>query len=60
MQEEVILKLKDLTKHNAVRITNRGKASIFIALAIAKKVNEKPFLLIIEICINIASSISFL
>ncbi|MDP2906559.1 MAG: DegT/DnrJ/EryC1/StrS family aminotransferase [Nanoarchaeota archaeon] len=46
MQEEVIQRLKELTKHNAVRLTNRGNASIFIALAVAKKVNDKPFLLI--------------
>jgi len=46
MREEVIQRLKDLTRHNAVRITNRGNASIFIAMAVAKKVNDKPFLLI--------------
>ena len=46
MQEQVIQKLKGITKHNAVRITNRGNASIFIAMAIAQKVNPQPFFLI--------------
>lgn len=39
-------KLKKLTKHNFIRITDRGNSAIFIAMAMAKKANPKPFLLI--------------
>ncbi len=46
MQQKVLDKLKEFTKHNNVRITNRCNASIFIAMSIAKKVNYKPFMLI--------------
>ena len=46
MQEQVIQRLKELTKHNAVRITNRGNASIFIAMSMVQKVNPKSFFLI--------------
>jgi len=46
MQEEVYKKLRDFTKHSAVKLTNRGNASIFIAMAMAKEVNQQPFILI--------------
>lgn len=46
MQEKVLEKIKEFTRHNAVRITDRCNSAIFIAMAIAKKVNPKPFLLI--------------
>lgn len=46
MREKVLEKLREFTKHNHIRITDRGNAAIFIAMAIAKKVNPKPFLLI--------------
>lgn len=46
MQEKVFEKLKEFTKHNNIRITDRGNSAIFVALAMAKKVNPKPFLLI--------------
>lgn len=38
--------LKKYTKHNDVRLTNRGNTAILAALYIAKKVNSKAFLLI--------------
>lgn len=46
MQDKVLEKLKKFTKHNHVRITDRGNSAIFVAMAMAKKVNPKPFLLI--------------
>lgn len=46
MQEKVLNKLKKLTKHDNIRITDRGNSAIFVAMAMAKKVNPKPFLLI--------------
>lgn len=46
MQEKVLEKIKEFTRHNAVRITDRCNSAIFIAMAIAKKANPKPFLLI--------------
>jgi len=46
MQEKVLEKLRDFTKHKHVRITDRGNSAIFVALAMAKKINPKPFLLI--------------
>lgn len=39
-------KLRELTKHNNIRLTDRGNSAIFVAMAMAKKVNPKPFFLI--------------
>lgn len=44
--KEVIKKLKKLTHHKYIRITDCGNSAIFIALQIAKKVNSRPYLLI--------------
>ncbi len=46
MQEKVLSKIQEFTKHKHVRITDRGNSAIFVAMAIAQKVNRKPFLLI--------------
>ncbi|MBL7101068.1 MAG: DegT/DnrJ/EryC1/StrS family aminotransferase [Nanoarchaeota archaeon] len=46
MQREVLDKLKEFTGHNHIRITDRGNSAIFVAMAMAKKINPKPFLLI--------------
>jgi len=48
MKEKVLERLKELTKHNHIRITDRGNSAIFIAMAMAKKLNPKPFFLIPE------------
>lgn len=44
--ESVKRKLKQLTNHEAIEITNRGNSAIFAALNIAKKANNKKYLLI--------------
>lgn len=44
--ESVKRKLNQLTNHEAVEITNRGNSAIFAALNIAKKVNNKKYILI--------------
>ncbi|MBU4501759.1 MAG: DegT/DnrJ/EryC1/StrS family aminotransferase [Nanoarchaeota archaeon] len=46
MQEEVLKKLSKFTKHKHVRITDRGNSAIFVAMAMVKKLNPKPFILI--------------
>jgi len=46
MQQKVIEKLKQITKHQAVKLIDRGNSAIFIALSIAKKINPKPYILI--------------
>ena len=44
--ESVIRKLKQITNHESIEITNRGNSAIFTALNIAKKVNNKKYILI--------------
>lgn len=44
--EEALKRIKKHTNHKHVRITDRGNSAIFAALSIAKKVNQRPFLLI--------------
>lgn len=39
-------KLRQITNHEAVQITDRGNSAIFTALSIAKKVNNKKYVLI--------------
>lgn len=46
MQDKVLEKLRKFTKHDNIRITDRGNSAIFVAMAMAKKINPKPFLLI--------------
>lgn len=46
MQEEVLKKLREFTRHNNVRLTDRGNSAIFVAMSMAKRVNPKPFFLI--------------
>ena len=46
MQEKILDKLKEFTNHDHIRLTDRGNSAIFIAMAMAKKVNPKPFLII--------------
>ncbi len=38
--------ISSYTKHNNVKLVQRGNAAIFCALAIVKKINPKPFILI--------------
>src|SRR3989344_6022066 len=45
-EQKVIRKLKEFTQHQSVRLTNRGNSAIFAAICIAKKVNQKPLILI--------------
>ena len=45
-QDEIIALLKEYTKHDNVKLVSRGNAAILAALAIVKKVNPKPFILI--------------
>jgi len=45
-EQQAIRKLKDFTKHNHVILTDRGNSAIFIALYIAKKVRDRPVILI--------------
>ena len=44
--ESVKRKLKQITNHEAIEITNRGNSAIFAALNIAKKANKKKYILI--------------
>lgn len=44
--EGAVSKLKELSRHDNVKIVNCGNAAIFAALYIAKKVNAKPFILV--------------
>ncbi|MFO8016092.1 MAG: DegT/DnrJ/EryC1/StrS family aminotransferase [Candidatus Woesearchaeota archaeon] len=44
--DECITKLKELSRHDNVRIVNCGNGAIFAALYIAKKVNSKPYILV--------------
>ncbi len=46
MEEKVIETLKRYTRHQHVRITDRGNSAIFTAMYLAKKVNPKKYLLI--------------
>jgi len=46
MPEKVLEKLRELTRHKYVKLTNCGNSAIFTALYIAKKKNPKPFVLI--------------
>jgi len=46
LAEKADARMKKLTRHKYVHFTNRGNAAIFMALAMAKKMNEKPKLLI--------------
>ena len=46
MQEKVISKIKQITKHKYAKIVNCGNSAIFAALYVAKKINPKPFVLI--------------
>ncbi len=46
MEEKVIETLKRYTRHQHVRITDRGNSAIFAAMYLAKKVNPKKYLLI--------------
>ena len=45
-EQKTVRKLKDFTKHNHIILTDRGNSAIFTALYIAKKVNERPVVLI--------------
>jgi dTDP-4-amino-4,6-dideoxygalactose transaminase len=44
--DDVIKRLRKYTNHKHIRITERGNSAIFVALAIAKKVNPRTHLLI--------------
>jgi hypothetical protein len=44
--DDVLKKLKKLTKHKNVRLTERGNSAIFLAMAIARKVNPRTHFLI--------------
>lgn len=44
--ESVIRKLKQLTNHESIEVTNRGNSAIFAALNIAKKANNKKYVII--------------
>ncbi|MBU0930097.1 MAG: DegT/DnrJ/EryC1/StrS family aminotransferase [Nanoarchaeota archaeon] len=44
--DSVKRKLKQITNHESIEITNRGNSAIFAALNIAKKVNNKKYILI--------------
>lgn len=46
MQDKVLERLRKFTKHDHIRITDRGNSAIFVAMAMAKKINPKPFFLI--------------
>lgn len=46
MQEVVMNKLREFTKHDNVRLTDRGNSAIFIALSMVRKENPKPYTLI--------------
>ncbi|RLJ01996.1 MAG: hypothetical protein DRP08_04945 [Candidatus Aenigmatarchaeota archaeon] len=46
MHEKVIKKLRKLTKHKHIRVTDRGNSAIFTALLIAKRANPRQTLLI--------------
>lgn len=46
MERTCIDKLKTLTNHDHIKLTNCGNSAIFLALCIAKKENPKPFILI--------------
>src|SRR3989344_5833669 len=45
-EEHVLEKLKELSRHNNVKLVNCGNAAIFAAIYIAKKINAKPYILI--------------
>jgi hypothetical protein len=44
--QKVIKLLQKYTKHDHVRLVQRGNAAIFCALAVVKKINPRPFILI--------------
>ncbi len=46
MKEKAISKIREMSGHNYVKLTNCGNTAIFIAFYIAKKMNPKPFILI--------------
>lgn len=46
MEEKVIGMLKKYTRHDHIRITDRGNSAIFTAMYIAKKMNPKKYFLI--------------
>jgi len=46
LAEKLDARMKKLTKHNNVHFTDRGNSAIFMALAIAKKENDRPKILI--------------
>ena len=45
MEEQVIQKLRELTGHKQVRLTDRGNSAIFIALQIAKQAGKTKLLI---------------
>jgi len=46
MEEKVIEILKRYTRHEHIRLTDRGNSAIFTAMCIAKKMNPKKYMLI--------------
>lgn len=50
MEQKVIEILKKLTRHEHIRITDRGNSAIFTAMYIAKKMNPKKYMLIPDQC----------
>ncbi len=46
MEDKVIDILKKFTRHDHIRLTDRGNSAIFVAMYIAKKMNSKKYLLI--------------
>lgn len=46
MEEKVTEILKRYTRHDHIRLTDRGNSAIFVAMYIAKKMNPKKYLLI--------------
>ena len=46
MEDKVLEKLRELSRHKYVRLANCGNAAIFAAIYIAKKFNSKAFILI--------------
>ncbi|RME55525.1 DegT/DnrJ/EryC1/StrS aminotransferase family protein [Candidatus Woesearchaeota archaeon] len=44
--DDVLKKLKKITKHKHVKLTERGNSAIFLAMAIAKKTNPRTHFLI--------------
>lgn len=46
MKEKAVSKIREMSGHNYVKLTNCGNTAIFVALYIAKKLNPKPFILI--------------